>query len=88
MGNKVAVSKVILEVGGKKIELSLQEAQELKMVLIDTFPEKEIQYMPPTPIYVEQWRRPYWDQYKVGSGTTTKCAISLCAKTEDNKWEG
>ncbi|MCP4569114.1 MAG: hypothetical protein GY841_16185 [FCB group bacterium] len=42
MNKKIAIKKVVLEVNGKKIELSLSEAKELKEILCDAFPNKSI----------------------------------------------
>jgi hypothetical protein len=37
MSDKIKVDKIVLDIHGKKIELSLDEAMELKKVLNDTF---------------------------------------------------
>ena len=53
------IKEIVLELGEKKISLSLEEAQGLKKVLNDTFPEKTpvIPYTPP--IIIDRPYRPY-----------------------------
>ncbi len=36
---KVKISKLVLEIGGKKIEITIKQAQELREVLNDSFAE-------------------------------------------------
>lgn len=73
--NQVTVSQIEINVNGKTVKLSLEEAMELKRILNDTFPEKTIQFpiTIPQPIYIPyetpyRWR--YWDgTYITTSGT-------------------
>ena len=67
---KVKVSKICLDVGGKKIELTLKQAQQLKDTLNDTFGEKVTEYIRPYP---------YW-QYNC-SGATGSIAYSNTTAT-------
>ena len=59
--NKIKVSKIVLKLDGKEVELTIKQAMELKKILNDTFPEKETKYIPyPTvpyavPYYVESY---------------------------------
>jgi hypothetical protein len=46
------IKKIVLQIGEKEIELSLDEAKELKKILGDLFKEKETVYVPsPYPVY-------------------------------------
>ena len=70
MSKKTKISKIVLEVGGKKIEMSLSEARELKQILNDTFPDKETVFIPSTPVIIKrQW--PYWRPYETWCGNTS-----------------
>lgn len=57
--DKIEVSKVVLVISGKEIELTPKEAMELKKVLNDTFPEKETVYTYPIYYYPVPYSRPY-----------------------------
>ena len=52
MSKQVKISKLCLEIGGKKIELTMKQAKELKDVLVDTFGGED------TIIYRDRWRYP------------------------------
>ena len=51
--NQVRIKKVCLEIGSKKIELTLKQAQELKDVLNETFGEEVTEY-----VYRDRWNYP------------------------------
>ena len=73
------ISKIVLTVGEKEFELSLKEAHELKKILNDTFPDKEIQFIPstiPTPIYIESPNHPY-RPYEIWFGSTSSNKLYL-----------
>ena len=53
MSKQVKISKLCLEIGGKKIELTMKQAKELKDVLNDTFGGED------TIIYRDRWHQPY-----------------------------
>lgn len=64
-----SISKIVLNINGKEIELSVEEAKDLKKMLGELFQEKAIPYIPyQPPIVIERWRpyiSPYWSsQYK------------------------
>lgn len=60
MSEKVEVSKIVVKMGKKEVELSLAEAKELQELLNDTFGKKETVYIPGSPIYIERpYIRPY-----------------------------
>lgn len=64
---KIAISKIEIQIGKNKMELSIEEAQELKKILNETFPEKEFQFIPSTPVVIypscPQQRR--WNDWQV-----------------------
>jgi len=73
------IEKIVLEIGGKKIELSPDEAKELKDALSDMFGQTV--YIPGSPIYIERWpkykpwRGPHWvDTPRWETGTITLTA--------------
>lgn len=63
MSKKLKVTKIILESGNKKVELSLNEAKDLYDQLNELFGSKET-YIPPQPIIIEpdRWRYPWQDR--------------------------
>lgn len=73
--NKVEISKINIRIGDKEIPLTLEEAQELRQILDETFGQKTVFY-PSTPIYIERprpWR--YWKPtITTTSGTSSKAA--------------
>lgn len=82
---QIKISKIELEVGENKFKLSLAEARELKKILDDTFPNKEVVYIPSTPIYIDrypQYRWPYgtWHTYYADNET-----LYLSNKTTQDK---
>lgn len=67
----VKISKIKLEIGDTIIELTLEEAKELRKILNDTFPEKHTPYQPPIVPYVPSCPRPYNPCYPTTFWTTT-----------------
>ena len=55
MSKKVKISKLVLEIGGKKIELSMKQAKELQEVLNDSFGDTEI-------VFRDRWYRDWYTQ--------------------------
>lgn len=65
MQEKVEISKVTLKVGGKDIELTLDQARELKNVLEELFPNRGIPFTPIQPILIEPSYIPRpWQQWE------------------------
>ena len=64
MSKQVKIKKLCLEIGSKKIELTLKQAQELKDVLNDTFGEEVTEY-----IYRDRWTYPQHYPYFTYTGT-------------------
>lgn len=66
----VKLNHMELEVDGMVIQLTLEEAKELKALLDELFEEKHVPHYVPMPPPQETW--PYWTQpYIVWSGNTT-----------------
>ena len=57
MKTKVEVKKIEINIGKQKIELTLDEARELRDLLNDTFGEQKTIYVPGAPVIIE---RPYY----------------------------
>ncbi len=58
---RVKIGSIEIEINGEVIKLGLEEAKELKDILNDTFPEREITYVSYPPIYIERYREyPRW----------------------------
>lgn len=74
---KIEISKVTLKVGGKDIELTLEQARELKDVLGELFPEKTVPFTTPIqPILIEPYYPRPWHQWEVWYGDNTPYTIS------------
>jgi hypothetical protein len=91
MSNKIEISKIVINIGDKEIELSPEEARSLLGVLKDMLEveklikvEKEyypIPYSPPYPTYPHPYypyTTPYWTISWCGTGSTSTSTISLC----------
>ena len=67
MAEKIEVSKIVVKMGKKEVELSLAEALELKELLNETFGKKETVFIPssptviPYPYPVRPWPYRYWE---------------------------
>ena len=63
---KTAIKKMIIELNGKDVELTMEQARELKAALDELFGEKvrEVRIPEPYPVYrrpyIWPWREPYW----------------------------
>ena len=83
MSEKISISKIQIKIGNKALDLTLEEARELKDILNTTFPEKEvipgIYPLPcPSPIIIERPIQPYykyWEYKYVWKGKNTGTAI-------------
>ena len=82
--DKIKISKIEIEVGKNKFELSLAEAQELKKILNDTFPVKEVVSAPGAPIYIESHPQPYWRLYDFWCGSYAPNNETLCLSNSSN----
>lgn len=58
MSKKVRIAKICLDIDGKKIELTLKQAQQLKDVLNETFGEEVTEYVYPHHHHHNHY--PYW----------------------------
>jgi hypothetical protein len=73
------IEKVLIDVGeGKKLELTMAEAKELRDVLNSTFPEQTVTYIPaPYPVYpitYPTWRGKWWS-YTSTAGDTLSLSL-------------
>jgi len=62
MLDKIVVSKIVIKMGKKDVELSLEEAKELQEILNNTL--GKVVYIPSAPIYIDhpyRWTTPRWE---------------------------
>lgn len=62
MENKTQIKKIILELEGKEISLSVESAKKLKGLLDELFKDRETVYVPIDRYYTRPW---YWGDWKV-----------------------
>jgi len=82
MSKRVKVSKICLQIDGKKIELTMKQAQELKDVLNDTFGQTVTEYIYPRPY----WGHPYWSYGQIACGTTTVSSADIARPSAYTNW--
>ena len=58
MSKKAEIKKIVLDLGGKEVELSVDQAKKLYDLLGEMYGEKVV-VMPSCPIIIER-SRPYW----------------------------
>jgi hypothetical protein len=84
------LEKIVLDLHGKKIELSIDEAKELKEILSDLFGEQKVIQVP-YPYYVRpdwtvtpdwKWRRWVPGPYYTSGTTTDSTTISFSTNAE------
>ena len=89
--SRTEISKIILKIADREIELSLEEARELKRILNDLPPSDKTVYAPPVVIGQDRWILPYpaddpfpyrrW----TSDGTSDGTSVSLiCSQTNRN----
>lgn len=73
--SKTSIKKIVIELNGKDVELTMAQARELHAALNEMFEEKE--RVVPYPVYrrpyVWPWRDPYW---LCSSGTQARLSDS------------
>ena len=76
---KIKLSKIVLDIEGKKVELTLKQAQLLQELLNDTFGDDRVEY-------IDRWHdyRPYYHpwQYNTYSGGSTTSATGVIASNQ------
>ena len=86
----IKIDKIRLEINKKIIELSPEEAKELKRVLEDLFGKDKQMYIPP--YYPYRPHYPYWSvtcpTYANTSWDTTTCADHTVSLTCNSQQEG
>lgn len=71
------IDKITLNIDGKKIKLTLEQAKELKEILDETFGEKTVFVSSPSPIIIERpvyqlpYTWPHWDITWCGGTSVT-----------------
>jgi hypothetical protein len=81
------IEKIVLTVGKKTIELSIDEAKELRSILCDTFGRevvKETQYIPYIPCQQNDWIYKKWTPSYSG-GTAGNYRLQLCQQLEEQR---
>ena len=92
---RVKISKLCLEIDGKKIELTMKQARDLSEVLNDTFGKSET-------VFRDRWHYPYSQPYwyystsgniQCSSGSITTTTGANCATTDtvmmnSAEWQG
>lgn len=71
MSKQVKISKLCIEIDGKKIELTMKQAKELSEVLNDTFGGKEI-------VFRDRWYPGYQPYYSTCGAITTSSTDVNC----------
>lgn len=76
---KTAIKKMVIELNGKDIELTMEQARELHAALNELFEEKE--RVVPYPVYrrpyVWPWREPYWLYSSGAKATLSDSSVRL-----------
>lgn len=73
MNKKIEVSKIVIKIGDKEAELTIEQAKELKDVLGELFgKDHERIYIPqPYPVYPTPYIYPRWEVTYTDNGTRT-----------------
>lgn len=80
----VQIEKIIIEIDGKKIKLTLPQAKELQNILDETIGanKRNVVVYPSSPVIIERPIRPRWDYWYV-THTDTAVTYSLSTTTTD-----
>jgi hypothetical protein len=71
MSKKIEVKKIVIQLGDKEAELTIEQARELKDALNELLGLKETVYLSPSPIVVDRpYTRPYSPYWSVTYGNT------------------
>ena len=87
--NNVAISKIEVTINKKTLELTLEEAKELKEILNEVF-EKAMPVVPvvepvPQPIYIPNPQPYRWYQWEITCTDPNSTTGTLClARNQDN----
>lgn len=83
MSESVSVSKIVIEIGKKKLELTPDELRELREVLDITFPKEKVIHVQGQPIIIEKpvYKEPPWWPYKrwMGPYWSTQDGQTTCS---------
>ena len=73
---KGSIKKIVLDLGGKEVTLTLEQAKKLHELLDELCGEKKTEYVPyPVRYPYWDWRRPYWHD---GPTWTSSNGTSAC----------
>lgn len=84
--SKTTIKKMVIELNGKDVELTMTQARELHAALNELFEEKvrEIRLPDSHPIYPRPWRwpypRPFWvassgTKFQISNRETMRCQL-------------
>lgn len=82
----IAITSVKIEIAGTTLNLTIEQARQLKDILAQAFPEQKIVYVPTAPVIIERerwpdWNRPFWaTEITCGGNTDTAGTLMLCAR--------
>jgi hypothetical protein len=78
MKKKIEVTKVVIRIGDKPVELTIDQARELKDALNELLGSKETVYLPSSPVIIDRPYpypyTPYWTITYGNTGTVTYSA--------------
>lgn len=66
MSKKIEIKKIVIQIGDKEAELTIEQARDLKDALAELLGNKETVYVPSAPIIIERpycppWQWPNWN---------------------------
>ena len=66
MSDKTEIKKIVIELEGKELNLTVESAKKLKELLNDLFKDRDTVYIPIDRYVQRPW---YWDNWKVYCGS-------------------
>jgi len=85
MSKKAEIKKIVLDLDGKEIELTIGQAKKLNEALGKVFDEKTVYLDRPTwPIIWERRSEPHWE-YRTNTGTASEWQMSSTGETQTLK---
>ncbi len=73
MENKTEIKKIVLQLGKKEVELTVEECKKLKEVLSEMFGKEVVRE-----VHHDHWNRWYWDSPRI------YCSTGLQATAQDS----
>lgn len=84
--SQIEIKKIIIKVGSKEVTFTLDEVKELQEILNKTFGafgDREIIYVPNTPIIIE---RPVYPPYRWWQVEYNNTSQALCCSNKDQEF--